>query len=218
MLSKKFRGSTAMMTGPKYNSAMFMQVKAMRRVSAGVMLVAVLPLAAQTAPPERTTAGVKGEFAFTGTEHCTYASSFGPPPALQATGTANLHASTLQGTLELAADGTGKLTGRIASLQSLPITGVTPAMQSALTCDVKHSLAANGELRLERACRGTGTRGTGSENAQTWSASPIRESGPFTADMTVLADTQLEPETVSVAGLSLARICHRTVFLTKSNR
>jgi hypothetical protein len=207
-----------MMTGSKYSSGMTKQVKTMRHVSAWVMLVAVLPLAAQTAAPEKRTAAVKGEFAFTGTEHCTYASSFGPPPTLQATGTVNLHASTLQGTLKLAADGTGKLTARIASLQSLPIAGVTPAMQSSLICDVKHSLAASGELRLERACRGTGTRGTGSENAQTWSTSPIRESGQFNAALTALADTQVVPETVSVTGVTLARICHRTSFMTRSKR
>ncbi len=195
-----------------------MQVKTIRRASAGVILITVLPLAAQTAPPEKTSATVKGEFAFVGTEHCTYAGSIGPPPTLQSTGTVNLHASTIQGSLELAADGTGKFTGRIASLQSLPITGVTPAMQSSLTCDVKHSLAASGELQLERACRGTGTRGTGSENAQTWSTSPIRESGQLNADMTVLADTQVVPETVSVAGLTLARICHRTSFMTRSKK
>ena len=91
-------------------------------------------------------------------------------------------------------------------------------MQSSLTCDVKHSLAANGELRLERACRGTGTRGTGSENALTWTPSLIRESGQFNADTTALADTQVVPETVSVAGLTLARICHRTSFMTRSKR
>jgi hypothetical protein len=207
-----------MMTGSKYSSGMTKQVKTMRRASAWVMLVTVLPLAAQTAPPEKPTAAVKGEFAFTGTEHCTYASSFGPPPTLQATGTVNLHTSTLQGTLRLAADGTGKFTGRIATLQSLPSAGVTPAMQSSLTCDVKHSLAADGELRLERACRGTGTRGTGSENAMTWATSLIRESGQFNADTTALADTQVVPETVSVAGLTLARICHRTSFMTRSKR
>jgi hypothetical protein len=207
-----------MMTGPKYSSAMRMQVKTMRRVSAWVMLITVLPLAAQTAPPERPTAAVQGEFAFTGTEHCVYAGSFGPPPTLQATGTANLHASTLQGTLRLAADGTGKFTGRIATLQSLPSTGVTPAMQSSLTCDVKHLLAADGELQLERACRGTGTRGTGSENALTWTTSLIRESGQFNEDSTALADTQVVPESVSVSGLTLPRICHRTSFMTRSKR
>jgi hypothetical protein len=207
-----------MMTGPEYNSGGSMQVKTMRRASAWVMLVAVLPLAAQTVPPKKPAAAVQGEFAFTGTEHCTYARSFGPPPTLQATGTVNLHTSTLQGMLKLSADGTGKFTGRIASLQSLPSAGVTPAMQSSLSCDVTHSLAANGELRLERACRGTGTRGTGSENAQTWNVSPIRESGQFNADMTALADTQVVPETVSVAGLTLTRICHRTSFMTRSKR
>jgi hypothetical protein len=207
-----------MMTGSKYSSGLSMRVKTMRRVSAWVMLVTILPLAAQTAPLKKPTAAVKGEFAFTGTEHCTYASSFGPPPTLQATGTVNLHTSTLQGTLKLAADGTGKLTGRLATLQSLPVAGVTPAMQSSLTCDVRHSLAANGELRLERACRGTGTRGTGSENALTWTASLISESGQFNADTTVLADTQVVPETVSVSGLTLARICHRTSFMTRSKR
>ncbi len=207
-----------MMTGSKYSSGMTKQVKTMRRASAWVMLVTVLPLAAQTASPEKPTAAVRGEFAFTGTEHCTYASSFGPPPTLQATGTVNLHTSTLQGTLELAADGTGRFTGRLATIQSLPVTGVTPAMQSSLTCDVRHSLAANGELRLERACRGTGTRGTGSENAMTWATSLIRESGQFNADTTALADTQVVPETVSVSGLSLARICHRTAFMTRSKK
>ncbi len=108
-----------MMTRPKYSSATCMQVKTMRRVPAWMILAAVLPLAAQTAPREKPATAVKGEFAFTGTEHCTYAGSFGPPPTLQATGTANLHASTLQGTLRLSADGTGKFTGRIATLQSL---------------------------------------------------------------------------------------------------
>jgi hypothetical protein len=206
------------MTGPNYSSAMCMQVKTMRRASAWVALVAVLPLAARDAPPEKPAKPVKGEFAFTGTEHCVYAGSFGPPPTLQATGTVTLHASTLQGTLKLSADGTGKFTGRIASLQSLPSAGTTPAMQSALTCDVTHSLAASGELRLERLCRGTGTRGTGSENAMTWTVSPIRESGQFSPDTTALADTQLVPETVSVAGLTLARICHRTSFMTRSKR
>ena len=207
-----------MMTGSKYSSGPWMQVKTMRRVSAWVMLVAVLPLAAQTAAPEKPTAAVTGEFAFTGTEHCTYASSFGPPPTLQATGTVNLRASTLQGTLELAGDGPGKFTGPIATIQSLPVTGVTPAMHSSLTCDVRYSLAANGELRLERACRGTGTRGTGSENALTWTVSPISESGQFNAETTALADIQVVPETVSVAGLTLARICHRTSFMTRSKR
>jgi hypothetical protein len=161
---------------------------------------------------------VTGEFAFTGTEHCTYADSFGPPPALQSTGTVILHASTLQGTLKLSADGTGRFTGRIASLQSAPSAGTTPAMQSALTCDVTHSLTTNGELQLQRLCRGTGTRGTGSENAMTWTVSPIRESGQFNTNTTVLADVQVVPETVSVAGLSLARICHRASFMTRSKK
>jgi hypothetical protein len=207
-----------MMAGPKYSSTVCMQVKTMRRASAWVTLVAVLPLAAQDAPPQKPVKPAKGEFAFTGTEHCTYAGSFGPPPALQATGTVTLHASTLQGSLKLSADGTGKFTGRIASLQSLPSAGTTPAMQSALSCDVTHSLAANGEIRLERLCRGTGTRGTGSENAMTWTVSPIRESGQFNANTTVLADIRVAPETVSVAGLNLARICHRISFMTRSKR
>lgn len=207
-----------MMTRPKYSSAPCMQAKTMRRVSAWIMLAAALPPAAQTAPREKPATAVSGEFAFTGTEHCVYAGSFGPPPALQATGTANLHASTLQGTLRLSADGTGKFTGHVATLQSLPGDGTTPAMQSALSCDVTHSLTADGQLRLERTCRGTGTRGTGSESALTWTVSPIRESGQFSSETTVLADTEVAPETLSVMGLTLTRICHRISFMTRSKR
>jgi hypothetical protein len=134
---------------------------------------------------------------------------------LEPTGAVILQTSTLQGTLTLAPEGTGRLTGRIASLQAVPGTGGTPAMQSSLTCAVTHALAANGELRLERACHGTRLRGTGSESAQTWTASAVRESGQFNTDTTVLADTQLGVETLSVVGVNLARVCHRISWITR---
>jgi hypothetical protein len=171
-----------------------------------------LPLAGDAATP----AAAKGEFAFVGTEQCVYASAFGPPPVLQATAPVTLQASTLQGKLALAPDGTGRLTGRIVSLlQSIAGSGTTPAMQSNLSCDVTHTLDASGELRLKRTCRGTSTRGTGSEAAQTWTVSTVEESGQFNAELTVLADTQLAVESVSVAGVNLKRLCHRTSWLTQ---
>jgi hypothetical protein len=207
------------LTGGEYSSGLAMPVKTVRRASAwalaGICQLAALPLAGDTAPPGKS-AAVKGEFAFTGTEQCAYASAFGPPPVLQAMGPVVLHTSTLQGTLTLAPDGTGRLTGRIASLQSLPGAGATPATQSSLTCAVKHALSAKGELRLERTCRGTRSRGTGSEGAQTWTASTVRESGQFSADTIALADTELAVESLTIFGVNLARVCHRISWLTKS--
>jgi len=184
-------------------------------MAAGVTLAFALPLAGDAASAEKSTAPVQGEFSFTSTEHCVYAPAFGPPPLLQANGPATLQTSTLQGTLSLAQDGTGRLIGRIASLQSASDTGATPAMQSSLTCAVTHGFAAKGELHLERTCRGTRLRGTGSEIAQTWEASVVRESGQLSAETTVLADTQIAVESLSVAGVSFARICHRTSWMTK---
>jgi hypothetical protein len=205
-----------MMAEAKYSSGVRMTVRrASVWVTAGLLQAVALPLAVDAAPPEKAAATLKGEFAFAGTEQCAYAAAFGPPPVLQATGLVTLQTSTLQGTLTLAPDGTGRLTGRIASLQSVPDSGATPAMQSSLTCAVTHSLAANGELQLDRSCRGTRLRGTGSEAAQTWSASPVRESGQRGADLIVLTDTQLAMESLSVAGVNLARVCHRASWVTK---
>jgi hypothetical protein len=189
-------------------------------VAAAVLLAAALPLAGDTALPGKSAPAASGEFSFTGTEQCAYASAFGPPPMLQAIGPVTLQNSALQGTLRLAQDGTGRFTGRIASLQAFTESAATPAMQSALTCVVAHSLTATGELRLERTCRGTRSLGTGSSNAETWTASAIRESGQFktdqsNADTIVLADTELTAESVSVAGVNLARLCHRVSWATR---
>jgi len=182
---------------------------------AGTTLLLALPLAGHATPPGKSESLAKGEFAFTGTEQCAYASAFGPPPVLEAKGPVTLLTSVLQGTLSLAADGTGRLTGRIASLQAVSDTGATPAMQSSLTCEVTHELAANGELRLERTCRGTRLRGTGSETAQTWSASAVQETGHFAIELTVLADTRLAVESLSVVGVNLVRVCHRTSWIVR---
>lgn len=202
------------MASEKYSSGVVMTVRrASAWVTAGLLQALVLPLTGDAAPPGKS--AVAGEFAFAGTEQCAYASAFGPPPVSQAMGPVTLQTSTLQGTLTLAADGTGQLTGRIASLQSVPGAGATPAMQSSLTCAVTHALAATGEFRMERSCRGTRSRGTGSEIAQTWTASPVRESGQFNADVVALADTELAVESLSVAGVNLARVCHRASWVTK---
>jgi hypothetical protein len=184
---------------------------------AGLWLAAALPLAGDAASTGKSADSVRGEFAFAGTEQCAYASAFGPPPVLEPSGPVILQTSTLQGALTLAPDGTGRLTGRITSLQAVAGTGATPAMQSSLTCAVTHTLSANGELQLERTCHGTRLRGTGSEAAQTWTASAVRESGQFNTDTIVLADTQLAVETLSVAGVNPARVCHRISWLTRKH-
>jgi len=184
-------------------------------VAAGLLQAAALPLAGDTALPGKSALALTGEFVFTGTEQCAYASGFGPLPMLQAIGPVTLQSSTLHGSLILAADGTGRLTGRIASLQAFAESAATPAMQSSLNCTVTHSLTLTGELRLERTCHGTRSRGTGSANAQTWTASPIRESGQFNANTIVLADTELAAESLSTAGVNLARLCHRTAWATR---
>jgi hypothetical protein len=184
--------------------------------TAAVILQAMaLPMVGDAASSGKSPTTLSGEFAFVSTEQCAYAAAFGPPPVSQAIGPVSPQTSTLQGTLTLAPNGTGRLTGRIASLQPVAGTGATPAMQSSFTCTVTHSIAASGELTLERACRGTRLRGTGSEAAQTWIASPVRERGRFSAHGMVLADIQLAVESLSVAGVNLARICHRTSWLTK---
>jgi hypothetical protein len=159
---------------------------------------------------------ISGEFAFTGTEHCAYASAFGPPPVLQAIGVVITQTSTIQGTMTLAANGTGKLVGRIASVQALSGAGATPAMQSSLQCAVKHSAGEEGSVRLERACKGTRLRGTGSESAQTWSLTPIIETGHARADVLALADTELRVESLRVAGVTLPRLCHRSATAVRT--
>ena len=109
-----------MITSSEYSSALAMQVKTVRCplawALAGTTLLLALPLAGHATPPGKSESLAKGEFAFTGTEQCAYASAFGPPPVLEAKGPVTLLTSVLQGTLSLAADGTGRLTGRIASL------------------------------------------------------------------------------------------------------
>jgi hypothetical protein len=203
----------------KYSSEAAMRVQTVGRASAwtigALALAAVLPLPGDAAQSAKPASAVKGEFAFVSTEQCAYATSFGPPPVLQASGTVMLQMSTLQGTLTLAADGTGRLTGRIVSIQSIPDAGATPAMQSSLSCDVTHTLTATGEVRLDRACHGTRVRGTGSESAQTWTASPVHESGQFSPEQLVLADTQLGVESLAVAGVTFRRVCQHTSWLTR---
>jgi hypothetical protein len=44
------------------------------------------------------------------------------------------------------------------------------------------------------------------------------ESGQFSTDTIVLADTELAAESVSVTGVNLARICHRVSWATRSNK
>jgi hypothetical protein len=175
---------------------------------------AALPLPADDAPPARALS-ISGEFAFTGSEQCAYASAFGPPPVLQAIGVVITQTSTIQGTLTLAANGTGQLIGRIASVQTVPGSGATPAMQSSLHCTVTHSAGDRDAFRLERICRGTRLRGTGSEAAQTWSLTPIRETGHVSADLLTVADTELVVESLSVAGVNLPRLCHRSATATR---
>jgi hypothetical protein len=196
-----------------------MRAKRVRSASmwtiSGIALAAVLPLPGDAAQAAKPIPAIKGEFAFVSTEQCAYATSFGPPPVMQASGAVTLQTSTLQGTLTLSAAGAGRLRGRIASIQSIPDAGASPAMQSTLSCDVTHTLTPTGELRLERTCRGTRLRGTGSESAQTWTASPVHESGQFSAEVSVLADTQLAVEFLAVAGVNLPRVCHRTSWLTR---
>jgi hypothetical protein len=208
-----------MSTETKYSSRPAARVatraRAVAWVAGGLLQAVAVPLAGDTAVPGKPALPVKGEFSFSGTEQCAYASAFGPPPMLQAIGPVTLQSSTLHGSLSLAADGTGRLTGRIASLQAFTESAATPAMQSSLTCAVSHSLTATGELRLVRTCRGTRSRGTGSANAQTWTASPIQESGQFNGDTIVLADTQLAAESVSTLGVNLARLCHRAAWATR---
>jgi hypothetical protein len=208
-----------MTTGAKYSSRAAARVTRRRTsawMAAGLLQAMALPLAGDTALPGKSVPAARGEFAFAGTEQCAYASAFGPPPMLQAIGPVTLlQTSTVQGTLRLAPDGTGRFTGRIASLQAFTEAAATPAMQSSLTCVVSHSLTATGELRLERTCRGTRSRGTGSSNAQTWTASTVRESGQFDTNTIVLADTELAAESLSVAGVNLARICHRVSWATR---
>ena len=179
-------------------------------------LIALTTVVWSAALSEPAAVSISGEFGFTGSEHCAYASAFGPPPVLQAIGVVITQTSTIQGTLTLAANGTGKLVGRIATVQAVPGAGATPAMQSSLQCTVKHSAGEGHAFRMERSCKGTRLRGTGSEAAQTWSLTAIRETGHVGTDLLTVADTELTVESLSVAGVTLPRLCHRSATAVRT--
>lgn len=180
-----------------------------------LVLAAAAPrLIANTDKTERSPshAAVAGKFAFNETEHCVYASGFGPPPMLQAVGPVSLQTTTAQGVVTLEADGTGQVTGRMASIQETQTTAATPALQSSFTCSARYQLAAKGEFRLQRDCRGVRLRGNGSAGAQTWSVELPEASGYLRGDLLLLTDTGLAVEALSVVGIKLSRLCHRSLM------